>query len=227
MHGVIGRKTTKYTVMYGCTVYIHCSGQPYVWECSTLNILPTPLHAPLAAACSYTGPRTPREDQQQLPCTQHCTALCVGLTRTVCMHRIWPYIWWFPCQNYRVYTVYIWFWLTLPVCKFVRSRGRAAAVSSSVFCKGEKWYAFCASALVVCVCLCVCLCVCVCVCLCVCVCVCVCMCVCVWLCFICVCVVCLCVCLFVCMCLCVCERMFVVCIYMCVCHVYHQRQDLA
>jgi len=35
---------------------------------------------------------------------------CVGLARTVYKHRIWPYIWWFPCQNHRLY---IWFWSTL------------------------------------------------------------------------------------------------------------------
>jgi len=23
------------------------------------------------------------------------------------IHRIWPYIWWFLCQNYRIYTVYL------------------------------------------------------------------------------------------------------------------------
>jgi hypothetical protein len=40
--------------------------------------------------------------------------LWLGLARTVCMHRIWPYIWWFPCQKYRIYTVHIWFWPTLP-----------------------------------------------------------------------------------------------------------------
>jgi len=37
----------------------------------------------------------------------------VGLARTVYMLRIWPYIWWFPCQNCRIYTVYIWYWPTL------------------------------------------------------------------------------------------------------------------
>jgi len=36
-----------------------------------------------------------------------------GLARTVCMHRLWPYIWWFPCQKYRMYTMYIGFWPTL------------------------------------------------------------------------------------------------------------------
>ena len=31
---------------------------------------------------------------------------CLGLARTVRIHRIWPYIWWFPCQI-SVYTPYI------------------------------------------------------------------------------------------------------------------------
>jgi len=31
---------------------------------------------------------------------------CVGLARTVYMHRIWPYIWWSPSQN-NVYTPFI------------------------------------------------------------------------------------------------------------------------
>jgi len=39
----------------------------------------------------------------------------VGLARTVYMHRIWPYIWWFPCQKHRIYTVYVWFWPTLNI----------------------------------------------------------------------------------------------------------------
>ena len=39
----------------------------------------------------------------------------IGLARTVYIHRIWPYIWWFPCQNYRLYTVYVWFWPTLDI----------------------------------------------------------------------------------------------------------------
>jgi hypothetical protein len=37
----------------------------------------------------------------------------LGLARTVYIRRIWPYIWWFPCQQYRIYTAYIWFWPTL------------------------------------------------------------------------------------------------------------------
>ena len=38
---------------------------------------------------------------------------CVGLARTLYMHRTGPYIWWFPGQKYRICTVYIWFWPTL------------------------------------------------------------------------------------------------------------------
>jgi len=26
---------------------------------------------------------------------------------TVYIHRIWPYVWWFPCQKYRIYTPYM------------------------------------------------------------------------------------------------------------------------
>jgi hypothetical protein len=40
----------------------------------------------------------------------------IGLARTIYKHRIWPYIWWFPCQKYRIYTVYIGFWPTLRMC---------------------------------------------------------------------------------------------------------------
>jgi hypothetical protein len=39
--------------------------------------------------------------------------LYIGLARTVYLHRKWAYIWWFPCQKYRIHTVYIWFWPTL------------------------------------------------------------------------------------------------------------------
>jgi len=39
--------------------------------------------------------------------------LTLGLARTVYIHRIWPCIWWFPCQKYRTCTVYVWFWPTL------------------------------------------------------------------------------------------------------------------
>jgi hypothetical protein len=41
-------------------------------------------------------------------CLQQATTtreLCLGLARTVYIHRIWPYIWWFPCQKHRIYMV--------------------------------------------------------------------------------------------------------------------------
>jgi hypothetical protein len=40
--------------------------------------------------------------------------ICTRLARTVCIHRIWPYTGWFPCQ-YTIYTPYIWFWPTLHI----------------------------------------------------------------------------------------------------------------
>ena len=39
--------------------------------------------------------------------------LRLGIARTVYIHRMWPYIWWFSCQIYRICTVYIWCWPTL------------------------------------------------------------------------------------------------------------------
>ena len=50
--------------------------------------------------------------------TMYIQLIYVGLARTVYMHRIWPYIWWLPCQKYRIYTVYMVFvsceWLNVP-----------------------------------------------------------------------------------------------------------------
>ena len=31
------------------------------------------------------------------------------------MRRVWPYIQWFSCQKYRIYTVHTWFWPTLVI----------------------------------------------------------------------------------------------------------------
>ena len=31
----------------------------------------------------------------------------LGLASTVYIHRLRPYAWWFPCRNYRVYTLYV------------------------------------------------------------------------------------------------------------------------
>ena len=55
--------------------------------------------------------------------TVHTYCTWLGLARTVYTHRIWPYIWWFPCQKYHIYTVYIWFWptqyMTIPLVNFL------------------------------------------------------------------------------------------------------------
>jgi len=53
---------------------------------------------------------------------KHCRARCLFLN--VCMlfyvgqnriyiHRMWPYIWWPPCQKYRMFTVYICVYMVL------------------------------------------------------------------------------------------------------------------
>jgi len=63
--------------------------------------------------------------------------LCVRLARTVYIHHIWPYIWWFPCQKYRVYTVYIWFWPTLIMC---RATFYTCFIVLYVFKLGHPWH---------------------------------------------------------------------------------------
>jgi hypothetical protein len=50
----------------------------------------------------------------------------IGLARTVYTHRIWPYVWWIPCQKYRIYTVYTYKCMVLdnptytPLCEINR-----------------------------------------------------------------------------------------------------------
>jgi hypothetical protein len=33
------------------------------------------------------------------------TVIILRVARTVYLHRIWPYVWWFPCQKCRIYTI--------------------------------------------------------------------------------------------------------------------------
>ena len=72
------------------------------------------------------------------PCTM-CTY--VGLARTIYIHRIWPYISWFLCQNNLIYTVYIWFWQT----GFGKPYGRRIRHSLTFFelhqALGHIWWA--------------------------------------------------------------------------------------
>jgi len=77
------------------TVYIYGSGQPY--SC-------------VVCSCLW-GSNTALESVGFLYVSRY--ASYIGLASTVYIHRIWPYIWWFPCWKYRIYTVHIWFWPTL------------------------------------------------------------------------------------------------------------------
>ena len=52
------------------------------------------------------------------PVLPYC-GIYLGLARTVYMHRIWPYIWWFPCQKCRIYTVYIYVVMANPTCMII------------------------------------------------------------------------------------------------------------
>jgi len=61
-----------------------------------------------SASTSLPWMLLPRFTHFQAPSDVYfCSRKYVGLARTVYMHCIWPYIWWFPCQKYRIYTVYI------------------------------------------------------------------------------------------------------------------------
>ena len=110
-----GQKITKYVVMYSA-MYAHGSGQPYRW-----HGLPWPHIYGVYAVflvenheiyghirCMHTVLANPTDD---MGCHDHIYVCVrckqVGLTRTVYIHRIWPYIWWFPCQKYRICSVYI------------------------------------------------------------------------------------------------------------------------
>ena len=59
---------------------------------------------------------------------------CLGLSRTVYTHCKWPYVWWFPCQNYHVYTVYTYKCMVLAnllhvvICQWFDSHGWLTAL---------------------------------------------------------------------------------------------------
>jgi len=108
------------------TVYIYGSGQPYTFA---LHIFPWSLgvlrltqfvsntccvihafHWSLGVLCrTHLSNTLFPEALMAVP----VPSTWIGLARTAYIHRIWPYIWLFPCQKYRIYTVYIWFWPTL------------------------------------------------------------------------------------------------------------------
>jgi hypothetical protein len=55
----------------------------------------------------------------------------VGLARTVYIHRIRPLIWWFPCQEYRVCTLFIWHWPTLQARLSLHSQNKKKRINST------------------------------------------------------------------------------------------------
>jgi len=61
--------------------------------------------------------------------------VCVGLARTVYLHRIWPYVWWFPCYKYRMYNVYAYNGMVLANRMFVLWLGRRALAAHA-----SCWY---------------------------------------------------------------------------------------
>jgi len=69
-----------------------------------------PLHG---RRCNFLRSRMPptqylvsRAGQNRIYTPYMTVYLVISLPRIPCIHRIWPYIWWSPCQKYRIYTVY-------------------------------------------------------------------------------------------------------------------------
>jgi len=48
-----------------------------------------------------------------LPKIPYIHRIYIGLARTVYIHRIWPYIWWFSCPKYRVHTLHMTVYLVI------------------------------------------------------------------------------------------------------------------
>jgi len=102
IYGIFGREITKWTVKYGAYIHIYGSSS------YKLGFL----------ASTYEPHRNFRVSLARLARAIYIRCIYVGLARVVYIHRIWPYIWWFPCQKYRIHTVYIWSWPTLYIRYF-------------------------------------------------------------------------------------------------------------
>ena len=81
--------------------------------------MPVTFHSPLTWATHHAYRYAPCQRLRPAfawsPCLEQRKSNCparefqtefVGLARTVYTHRIWPYVWWFPRQKNRIYTVY-------------------------------------------------------------------------------------------------------------------------
>jgi hypothetical protein len=68
------------------------------------------------------------------------TTVYVGLDRSVHIHRVWPYIWWFPRQKYRIPIHRIYMVLANPTCMpamLCCNRGKCHKARST--CVGWVW----------------------------------------------------------------------------------------
>ena len=90
-------------------LYVHGSGKPYVFVKIATSLSWIWGRGCKSVSCKHIWIMTSMNDM--LICITRCASL--GLARTVSIHRIWPYVWWVLCQNYRIYTVHIWLWPTL------------------------------------------------------------------------------------------------------------------
>jgi len=101
-----------------------CAAQ-IVCECDTIQgcILKSVLayHAVHACHVHSCGPGLNEGTQKCV--YMACEHKIVGLARTVYTQRIWPYVWWFPCQKYRIYTVYTYTWMVLAIPTDLSSSG--------------------------------------------------------------------------------------------------------
>jgi len=203
---------------------------------------PTPSPTP-----TVINTHTPTHPHSVPHCTHIYTETHLGLAKTVYTHRIWPHIWWFPCQKCRIYyTPYVYvhrkyIYLNLAnsgLTALSRPMEKSRTIVWCVEDRNSVATSLCCwspqrkrtpysrvpptcsfTHLCVHVCVCVC-CACKCVCICVC---CVCRCVC-----ICVCCVCRCVYKYmcpVCICRCVCVFVCMCVLQVCVCCVGHECMD--
>ena len=91
-YGIFGLEITKYTVY----IYVY------------IRFWPTLI---ISLACAGFGRQAARYGERIFGSIRdqkygQLFKLFVGLARNVYIHRIWPNVLWFPCQKYRIYTVY-------------------------------------------------------------------------------------------------------------------------
>jgi hypothetical protein len=94
----------RYTCARGARMRTWTPFCEHVPECKCLSLIC--LNNFLTATCA-------RGVTARMCRKHHLGDTYLGLAKAVYIHRIWPCIWWNPCQKYRIFTVLIWFWQTL------------------------------------------------------------------------------------------------------------------